>query len=341
MTQRSGPPPASPKGTKPILREMTPPTPAAQVTCVGECMIELRERQDGLLSRGFGGDTLNTAIYLARLGIAVEYVTALGDDAHSEDMLRAWKEEGVGTELVLRLPGYLPGLYMIQTDTTGERRFSYWRDRSPVRRLFDLPETPHIEAALAASNVIYLSGITLSLFHHAAREQLFVTLEAARAQGGRVVFDSNFRPRGWHDPEEARASFQRTLSLSDTVLAGVEDFALLDGEGSAKALIARLRRAGVAEAVVKLQEPGCIVLHGMVETPVPQPEVVTPRDTTAAGDSFAAAFLAARLSGLPPEAAACAGHRLANAVIRHPGAIIPRDAMPIDVLRLLTPPETT
>ncbi|WP_458094607.1 sugar kinase [Roseomonas sp. WA12] len=308
---------------------------AWKVACIGECMIELRERPDGLLSRAFGGDTLNTAIYLARVGgpgLAVDYVTALGDDAHSEEMLRAWEAEGVGTGLVPRLPGRVPGLYLIQTDAKGERRFSYWRGEAPVRQLFDLPETPDIEAGLAAADLVYLSGITLSLFAGAARERLFGALQAVRAAGGRVVFDSNFRPRGWPDPEEARRAFARAIALSHTVLAGVEDFALLEDGATPEALVTRLRDAGVAEAVVKRPEPGCIVLCGDREWDVPPPEPVTPVDTTAAGDSFAAAFLAARLAGLPPDAAALAGHRLAGAVIRHPGAIIPREAMPSGIL---------
>ena len=53
---------------------------SARIACVGECMIELREASDGGLTRGYGGDTLNTAVYLARLGAVVDYVTALGDD---------------------------------------------------------------------------------------------------------------------------------------------------------------------------------------------------------------------------------------------------------------------
>jgi 2-dehydro-3-deoxygluconokinase len=294
-------------------------------------MIELRERPDGLLSRGFGGDTLNTAVYLARLGTAVEYATALGNDPHSEEMLRAWEAEGVGTSLVLRVAGQLPGLYLIQTDQEGERRFSYWRDHSPVRRLFDLPDTPRIETALAAADVLYLSGITLSLFPGSSRERLFGLLEAVRMRGGQVVFDTNFRPRGWPDRDEARDAFGRALKLSHTVLAGVEDFALLETECTADQLLRRLRDAGVVEAVVKLDEPGAIVLSGESEAMVPVPEAVTPVDTTAAGDSFAAAFLAARLSGASPRAAVLAGHRLAGTVIRHPGAIIPRDAMPTDL----------
>ena len=103
-------------------------------------MIELREEADGRLFRSFGGDTLNTAVYLARLGTPVDYITALGDDSWSDELIAAWKAEGVGTSRILRLPGRLPGLYIIQTDLKGERRFSYWRETSAARLLFQAPE---------------------------------------------------------------------------------------------------------------------------------------------------------------------------------------------------------
>src|SRR6516225_8357408 len=104
-----------------------------KVACIGECMIELRQSVGDQLSRGFGGDTLNTAVYLARLGLMVDYVTALGDDPISDEMIAGWAAEGVGTGWVARLPGKLPGLYLIQTDAAGERRFYHWRESSAVR----------------------------------------------------------------------------------------------------------------------------------------------------------------------------------------------------------------
>ena len=134
-----------------------------RVACIGECMIELKQADGGLFSRGYGGDTLNTAVYLARLGVGVDYITALGDDALSDEMIAGWEAEGVGTGQVLRLPGKLPGLYMIQTDEKGERRFFHWRESAAARSLMDLPETAAILNSLAGYDIVYLSAITLSL----------------------------------------------------------------------------------------------------------------------------------------------------------------------------------
>ena len=47
-------------------------------------------------------------------------------------------------------------------------------------------------------------------------------------------------------------------------------------------------------------------------------------DSMAAGDSFNAAYIAARMSGDEPTTAAAAAHRLAGQVIRHRGSIMPR-----------------
>src|SRR5690348_880009 len=105
-----------------------------RVAAIGECMIELRHRDTALLELAFAGDSFNTALYLARLAadapLAVDYVTAVGDDPYSEAMLLAWRDEGIGTGMVARLGGKLPGLYLIRTSTDGERRFYYYRTES-------------------------------------------------------------------------------------------------------------------------------------------------------------------------------------------------------------------
>src|SRR5438105_12083548 len=177
----------------------------SRVACIGECMIEFRQADDGFYSRGYGGDTLNTAVYLARLGIETDYITALGDDSLSDEMIAGWQAEGVGTARVARLKGKLPGIYMIETDAKGERKFFHWRESAAARALMDLPETGAILNALAAYHAVYFSAITLSIYNEEGRASLFGALGRARQERTRIVFDTNFRARGWPDLDIARA----------------------------------------------------------------------------------------------------------------------------------------
>ena len=298
----------------------------AGVACIGECMIELKQAGSGLYSRGFGGDTLNTAVYLARLGVAVDYITALGDDPLSDEMIAGWQTEGVGTEKVARLKGKLPGIYLIATDAAGERRFFHWRDTAAARSLLDLPETEAMLQSLASYDVVYLSAISLSIYTEGGRARLFAALREARARGTRIAFDTNFRARGWPDLDIARRVFREAFETSDIALASTEDLLPLYPNESAEGLLAKIP---TSEVILKLAEPASILRVGDASRRIEAEPVAAPVvDTTAAGDSFAAAYLAARLSGAEPAAAARAGHRLAGVVVCHPGAIIPRSAMP-------------
>lgn len=299
-----------------------------RVVSIGECMIEIAVKSGGEARLASGGDTLNTAVYLARQGVAVDYATALGDDPYSAQMLDLWRAEGVGTALVPRLARRVPGLYMIRTDDRGERSFHYWRDRAPARELFELPESAALAERLAGYDLLYFSGITLSLYSDRGRDAFHAGLSAARAKGARIAFDGNYRPRGWPDKAKARDVFERFLALATHVLPTFDDEQALFGDADPQATIARLRGTGVGEIVVKCGSDGCHVATAETAVTVPVPAVVTPVDTTAAGDSFNAGYLAGRFAGLDPAAAAGRGHRLAAAVIGHRGAIVPLSAMP-------------
>jgi 2-dehydro-3-deoxygluconokinase len=297
-----------------------------RVACIGECMIELRPAPGGLYSRGFGGDTLNTAVYLARLGVETDYITALGDDTLSDEMVAGWQAEGVGTTRVARLKGKLPGIYLIETDARGERKFFHWRESAAARQLMDLPDTESILQSLAGYDVVYLSAITLSILGEAGRGRLIAALRQARARGARVAFDTNFRARGWPDLEVARKVFRDAFEAADIVLASTEDLLPLHPGENDESLMARIPGQ---EVVMKLGEPASIVRFEGVAQPVKAEPVTRPVvDTTAAGDSFAAAYIAARLGGADPVRSASAGHHLAGVVVCYPGAIIPRSAMP-------------
>ncbi len=306
---------------------------AQTVYAIGECMIELQRSAGGAgMDYRFGGDTLNAAVYMARLldpaRAQVAYVTGLGVDGMSAEMLAGWEREGIDTTCVQRLPDRLPGIYMIETDAGGERRFHYWRKDSAARHWLEAPEAGKVLLQLAAARMVYLSGISLAILSEADRELLIAALAQCRARGGSVVFDNNYRPRLWESARAAAEVYRRVLAHTDIALLTLDDEHAIYGVESAREVVERTRGYGVGEVVVKCGAAPCVLwaegeLHEVA--PAPVNDVV---DTTAAGDSFGAAYMAARLSGQDPAAAARAGHRLAGTVIRHRGAIIPREAMP-------------
>jgi 2-dehydro-3-deoxygluconokinase len=309
-----------------------------RIASIGECMIELSERAGNegaavgrsvAMQRAFGGDTLNTAVYLRRsLGdkgtaAQVHYVTALGDDPFSTEMLAAWRQEGLVTDRVFRLPGRLPGLYAIRTDATGERSFHYWRSAAAARELLREGRAEALGEALGGFDLVYLSGITLGILDAESRDLLAELLERLKQGGSRIAFDTNYRPRLWRDRTEAQTAVTRVLALTDLALPTYDDDAVLFGDTSAEVTARRLHDLGVGEVVVKCGPEPCLVSRDGRQSQVAGQRIARPVDTTAAGDSFNGAYLAARLTGAAPEAAAAAGHRLAARVIATKGAIIP------------------
>ena len=301
-----------------------------KLAAIGECMVEAALDRAGPFAGparlGFGGDSLNTAIY-ARRGLPaaarVAYVTALGDDVFSDSMLAAWQDEGLDTALVYRLAGRRPGFYAIATDESGERRFYYWRREAAARSLLEDGRDADLAARLQGSDMIYLSGITLAILGEEGRGRLLALLRDLREAGTAVAFDGNHRPALWPDPAAARAAYDAIGRLTDIALPTFDDEAALQGDGGPEVTAERWLGLGAREAVVKLGAAGCAVFAPETRAEVPAHPVGTVVDTTAAGDSFNGAYLAARLRGETPREAAARGCALAAQVIRHKGAIIP------------------
>ena len=298
------------------------------IACIGECMIELSsiDLDQGRARVGFAGDTFNTAIYLARLRPGVSYVSNLGHDGFSGQMLRVMADEGIDAGLVGLHASRLPGLYSIEVDATGERSFRYWRDSSAARTLFQGVGATFDD--LARFDTIYLSGITLAILPADIRAALTARLADLRATGHRIVFDSNYRPRLWPDADTARAAFAAIWAATTLALPSLDDESALHPGTTPGAVLDRLSALGVTEIALKNGAAGPLIRADGHDIQVSLPRAPRVVDTTGAGDSFNAGYLAARLDRAAPGDAAAAGHRLAMTVIAHPGAVIPRAAMP-------------
>lgn len=296
----------------------------ARIVAIGECMGELSETgEPGVLSMGFAGDTLNTAWYLRRsLGMDwdVDYLTAIGTDMLSDRLLDFLSGEGIGTGHVRRLSDKTIGLYYISLKD-GERSFTYWRNDSAARRLASDPAA--IAKALEGADVAYWSGITLAILSPTDRAALLEVLSQFAGRGGKVVFDPNLRPRLWESADTMRGWIHRAAAVSGLCLPSFDDEATHFGDASPVETAERYRSQGTARVVVK-NGPGDVTIVdaiGAVAT-VPVPAAAAVVDTTAAGDSFNAGYLAAELTGASMREAAQAGALLAGKVIGARGALV-------------------
>jgi len=306
-------------------------TENVSLALIGECMIELREIHGDNITRGYGGDVLNTAIYLARLmknKADIRFTTVLGDDPFSAQMVSEWKREGILCDTVGYLTEHNAGLYFVTTKKSGERSFHYWRNQSAARQIMSTNFSALRDCAMS-SDWIYLSGITLAILNgDADRECLLNNLANAKSRGSKIVFDGNFRPRLWSNKKNALEWHTRAWRVCDIALAGAEDEANLFEDMTEEESLKRLRNYGIPEICLK-NGPHPLLVSTRSGTTILEIEPIKEiLDTTAAGDSFNAGYIAARLQNKTPVQAARSAAILAGEVIKHPGAIIPEKHMP-------------
>ncbi|MEP2945502.1 MAG: sugar kinase [Lentilitoribacter sp.] len=304
-----------------------------KIACVGEAMIELSVDPSGRNAAvGYAGDTLNTAIYLKRnLQAAgdVYFTSVLGQDQFSDWMLNYIKAEDVDCATILRHDSLLPGIYSISKNEEGDRTFTYWRENSAARTLFKNQQGIIDFSPLSEMDVVYFSAITLAILPQEVVEALFKWLEGFRAGGGKVAFDSNYRPRLWPSREHALQTVEQAWRLTDIAVPSIDDEMELFEDVDENALIERFQSYQIKDVVIKRGERGPIALiDGKLQNPdIDFPPASSVVDTTAAGDSFNGGFFASFLAGAAIEPSMLAGHNMAMKVIAHQGAIIDKSHM--------------
>jgi 2-dehydro-3-deoxygluconokinase len=294
-----------------------------RVLVVGEPLVELVEEPGGTARRGFGGDALNLAVYLAREAASIHVIlaTAVGNDTDSDALLVLCRDEGLDDRHIRRVAGAELGRYRVTVDGSGERAFVYERSGSPFRDALAgdeaLPDPGSVDA-------LCFSGITVAVLRDAGRATLLAYAKAVRNVGGMVVYDPNHRPALWADDGEARAWTDQIAPIADVLVASAEDGRELTHVESTFEIARAFRAVGAREVVVTDGPGPCVVSYGDVVAEIDAVSPLQVIDTTAAGDAFDAGYISARLRGKTPERSAAAGHALAATVVGHRGALAPR-----------------
>ncbi len=290
---------------------------------IGECMVELSPVGSGLWRQSFAGDVLNTLWYaraVLRENWLVQFHSAVGMDPVSNDMLRFIETAGISCANMPRIEDRHPGLYTINLDK-GERSFNYWRDTSAARLMLHDPQI--LWKKIKVADIVYLSGITLAILPPVDAEALLHGIEKRIKPGAILAFDPNIRAQLWDDPGRMRKLISRAGGMAEIVFPSFRDEQLSFGDVSSEATAERYLELGASQVVVKNGVNPTLVANGEIRREFPVPTGFDVVDTTAAGDSFAGAYLAklattGSIAECVETAQACAA-----LVVSHNGALVP------------------
>lgn len=294
-----------------------------EILTIGECMVEMAPRAEGGYDRNFAGDTFNTAYYLRRcLGSEwkVDFASAVGTDAISDQMVAFMTRCNIGTDQVQRIAQRTVGLYMIEL-TNGERSFIYWRGQSAAKLL--AADRQHLDRAFDGRALILFSGITLAILSEEDRMHFLNAVKLARARGTVIAFDPNMRLRLWPGAPEMCRAITEAATNADIVLPSFDEDSVHFGDPTPDGTVRRYRDLGASTVVVK---NGALTIaawdRSEGEARFQPPPVAQVVDSTAAGDSFNAGFLAAGMKGASLADALRHGAMLSGQVIGKRGALV-------------------
>ena len=292
------------------------------VITVGEAMVLFAAQQTGPLdavesfNRTTAGAELNVAIGLARLGLRVGYISALGADSFGRHIAAALDREGVDRRHVAVDNGHPTGFMLkSRSDDGSDPQIEYFRRGSAASRL---GPAEALRAGARSSRHLHLTGIYVAV-SPTTRELVFDLAACARAAGNTVSFDPNLRPTLWRSQAEMVDGLNRLASLSDWVLPGLTEGQLLTGHDSPEGIADFYLERGARCVVIKLGPAGAYFASATERGHADGVPVARVVDTVGAGDGFAVGVVSGLLEGLSLAASAARGNAIGARVVQFPG----------------------
>lgn len=263
------------------------------------------------IEMSFGGDALNEAVVLSRMGKQVELISKLGDDEAGSRILDYIKEQGLSLDKITIEKELQTSINIVLVDKKGER-FFLTVPKGSLRKLSAENILPYIDTA--ADIVSFASMFVSPLLDISAMEQIF---RAVRQKPGRTLVVDMTKAKNGESLEDIR----RLLPYIDYILPNESEIALLTGEKDPLINAERLVASGVSCAVIKCGSKGCIIRtrEKCIQIPAyPTKDVI---DSTGAGDCFAAGFLWGLSEHLSLEECGRLACAAASCSIEHMGAV--------------------
>ncbi|WP_105975062.1 5-dehydro-2-deoxygluconokinase [Streptomyces geranii] len=251
--------------------------PLAQVTTFGKFL---------------GGSATNVAVAASRLGRSTAVITRTGDDAFGRYLHDALRDFGVDDRWVTSVPDLNTPVTFCEVFPPDDFPLYFYRQ----------PKAPDLEIdvheldldAVREAKIFWVTGTGLS--EEPSRTATLAAL-AHRAKSGTTVFDLDWRPMFWKDPEEARPFYVEALRHTTVAVGNLDEVEVATGVREPHAAARALLDAGVELAVVKQGPKGVLAVNSKGESAEVPPLPVNVLNGLGAGDAFGGSLCHGLLEG--------------------------------------------
>ncbi|WP_055525703.1 5-dehydro-2-deoxygluconokinase [Streptomyces graminilatus] len=239
-----------------------------------------------------GGSATNVAVAASRLGRSTAVITRTGDDAFGRYVHDALRDFGVDDRWVTPVPGLNTPVTFCEVFPPDDFPLYFYRQ----------PKAPDLEidahdldlGAIGEASIFWVTGTGLS--EEPSRTATLAAL-AHRAKSGTTVFDLDWRPMFWKDPESARPFYAEALRHTTVAVGNLDEVEVATGVREPHAAARALLDAGVELAVVKQGPKGVLAVNSKGESAEVPPLPVNVLNGLGAGDAFGGSLCHGLLEG--------------------------------------------
>lgn len=291
-----------------------------KICSIGECMIEITNIKNTNYNYSIAGDTLNFSSYLNPKNFKVFFLTGLGTSEINKTALDFIKSKKISLELIYRVAFKEIGLYLINNDKFGEKKFYYWRDDSAAKFFFN-NSINKINKNLKYFDYIYLTGITLSLIQLNKINQFIDLIHSHKKKGSKIIFDLNIREKRW-SKKNLLLYLNKILPITDIIFASGEDLACWKGSNNIKIFEAVLKDFKIPHGIFRKNAILNFSIYNGKKYLIKNKFLKNVVDTSGAGDGYNAAYISNFLTTSNPLKALQKASKIGSKIVMKKGAIV-------------------
>ena len=193
------------------------------IATIGECLIELTSNgslaESSTLNKYFGGDTVTTAVTIARLGGSISYITKVGNDGFCEFILSSLQKENIDTSFI-KTNDEQNGMYII-ANTQNKKELLYYKRKTAATKL-SIEDFP--EEYIKNFKLIYSTGIVQAL-SASSQELVRETFRIARENEVLTAYDPNYTSC-FMNSADTKNLMEEIIEYSDIIFLSLKGDAL-------------------------------------------------------------------------------------------------------------------